>query len=231
MIVNDNDIDLKCKNPKMTMGQGVFFLWTWGATIEIKRNRVRNVSRNSIESLDNYLDEEGRGSVLIAENNVVTPKLGIPFPAPATPNGIVVGWFLDMTGGSDPSRNSKITVIRNFVQTNGETSAGVISLGDGISILGNRVEVKRGSKSSGVLHIGSNGFIARNKIDGSGAFAMRAVPWKNIKTNGNTFAWNDVREFKSAAADFLCVGNKNTLIGAKCNVVDKGKANKMLVMY
>ncbi len=188
LIVNDNNIDLRCKNPKMTMGQGVFSLWTWGATIEIKRNKIRNVSRNSIESLDNYLDEEGRGSVLVAENNIVTPKLGVPFPGPTTPNGIVVGWFLDMTGGSDPSRNSKITVIRNFVQTNGETSAGIISLGDGIAILGNRVEVKRGSKPSGIVHIGSNGFIARNKINGSGAFAMQALPWKDIKTNGNTFA-------------------------------------------
>lgn len=231
LIVNDNDIDLRCENPKMTMGQGVFFLWTWGATIEIKRNRVRNVSRNSIESLDNYLDEEGQGSVLVTENNVVTPKLGIPFPGPSTPNGIVVGWFLDMTGGSDPSRNSKITVIRNFVQTNGETSGGVISLGDGIAILGNRVEVKGGSKSSGVVHIGSNGFIARNKIDGTGAHALRVVPWKSIKSDSNTMAWNDVREFKAMAADVLCVGNKNTLVGAKCKVDDKGKANKMLVMY
>jgi hypothetical protein len=231
LIVNDNDIDLRCENPKMTMGQGVFFLWTWGATIEIKRNRIRNVSRNSIESLDNYLDEEGQGSVLVTENNVVTPKLGIPFPGPSTPNGIVVGWFLDMTGGSDPSRNSKITVIRNFVQTNGETSGGVISLGDGIAILGNRVEVKGGSKSSGVVHIGSNGFIARNKIDGTGAHALRVVPWKSIKSDGNTMAWNDVREFKAMAADVLCVGNKNTLVGAKCKVDDKGKANKMLVMY
>ncbi len=231
LIVNDNNIDLRCENPKMTMGQGVFFLWTWGATIEIKRNRVRNVSRNSIESLDNYLDEEGRGSVLVAENNIVTPKLGIPFPGPSTPNGIVVGWFLDMTGGSDPSRNSKITVIRNFVQTNGETSGGIISLGDGIAILGNRVQVKRGAKSAGVIHIGSNGFIARNKIDGSGAFAMQAVPWRDIKTNGNTFAWNDVKEFKAAAADFLCVGNKNTLVGTSCKIDDKGKGNVMLTSY
>ena len=231
LIVSDNNIDLRCENPKMTMGQGVFFLWTWGATIEIKRNRVRNVSRNSIESLDNYLDEEGRGSVLVAENNIVTPKLGIPFPGPSTPNGIVVGWFLDMTGGSDPSRNSKITVIRNFVQTNGETSGGIISLGDGIAILGNRVQVKRGAKSAGVIHIGSNGFIARNKIDGSGAFAMQAVPWRDIKTNGNTFAWNDVTEFKAAAADFLCVGNKNTLVGTSCKIDDKGKGNVMLTSY
>jgi hypothetical protein len=231
LIVNDNNIDLRCKNPKMTMGQGVFFLWTWGATIEIKGNRIRNVSRNSVESLDNYLDEEGRGSVLVAENNIVTPAVGVPFPSPVTPNGIVVGWFLDMTGGSDPSRNSKITVIRNFVQTNGETSGGIISLGDGTAILGNRVEVKGGSKSSGITQIGSNGFIARNKIDGSGAFALRAVPWKDMKTNGNTFAWNDVSEFKASAADFLCVGNKNTLVGTSCKVDDKGKGNMMLTKY
>jgi hypothetical protein len=231
LIFENNKVDLKCKNPEITMGQGVFYILTWGATIEIKKNTIRNVARNSIESLDNYLDKEGRGSVLIAENNVVTPKLGIPFPGPTTPNGVVVGWFLDMTGGSDPSRNSKITVIRNFVQTNGETSGGIISLGDGIAILGNRVEVKRGSKSAGVIHIGSNGFIARNKIDGSGAFAMQAVPWKDIKTNGNTFAWNDVRGFKASAGDFLAVGNKNTLVGAECKVVDKGKANKILFMY
>jgi hypothetical protein len=181
--------------------------------------------------LDNYLDEEGRGSVLVAENNIVTPKLGIPFPSPSTPNGMVVGWFLDRTGGSDPSRNSKITMIRNFVQTNGETSGGIISLGDGIAILGNRVEVKGGAKASGVIQIGSNGFFARNKINGSGAFAIRAVPWKGIKTNGNTFAWNDTKEFKAAAADIQLVGNKNTIDGAKCKFDDKGKANKMLVMY
>jgi hypothetical protein len=231
LIFENNNVDLKCKNPEITMGQGAFYIWTWGAMIEIKKNKIRNVSRNSIELLDNYLDEEGRGSVLVAENNIVTPAVGIPFPSPATPNGIVVGWFLDMTGGSDPSRISKITVIRNFVQTNGETSSGIISLGDGIAILGNRVEVKGGSKSSGITQIGSNGFIARNKIDGSGAFAMRALPWKEIKTDGNTFAWNDVREFKASAGDFLTVGNKNTLIGAKCKVVDKGKANKILFMY
>ena len=231
LIVNNNNIDLRCPDPKMTMGQGVFFLWTWGATIEIKGNRIRNVSRNSIESLDNYLDEEGVGNVLVAENNIVTPKLGIPFPSPRTPNGIIVGWFLDMSAGSDPSKNSKITVIRNFVQANGESSLGIASLADGTSILGNRVEVKGGSKASGITQLGSNAFIARNKVDGAGAFALRAIPWKDIKSNGNTFAWNDVREFKASAGDFLAVGNQNTLIGAKCKVVDKGKGNKMLVMY
>jgi hypothetical protein len=231
LIVEENSIDLKCKNPEITMGQGVFFIWTSGATIEIKNNKIRNVSRNSIESLDNYLDEEGKGSVLIAENNIVTPSVGITFPGPSTPNGIVVGWFLDKSGGSDPSRNSKITVVRNYVQTNGDTSGGIISLSDVIAIMGNRVEVKGGSKSSGILQIGSNGFIAKNKIDGSGAFALRAIPHEDVKTNGNTFAWNDLKDFNPSSADFQCIGNKNILIGAKCKVDDKGKWNKILTMH
>ena len=105
-------------------------------------------------------------------------------------------------------------------------------MGDGIAIMGNRVEVKGGgSKSSGIYQIGSNSFIARNKIDGSGGFALRAVPYKDIKANGNTFAWNDVKGFNPSAADFQCIGNKNIFVGAKCKVVEKGKWNKILTMY
>jgi len=231
LIVENNKIDLKCKNPEITLGHAIFFPRTWGATIEIKSNRIRNASRNSIETLDNYLDEESRGSVVISENNVVTPAAGIPFPSPTTPNGIIVGWFFDKSGGSDPSKNSKITVIRNFVQTNGETSRGIVSMADGTAILGNRVELKGGSKSTGISQLGSNAFIARNKIDGSGAFALGAVPFKEFKGSGNTFAWNDVREFKASKTDFLCLGNKNTLVGTSCKVVDKGKDNMMLTKY
>jgi hypothetical protein len=231
LIFANNKVDLKCTNPEITLGQGAFIIWTWGATIEVKGNTIRNVSRNAIELLDNYLDKDDRGSVLVAENNIVTPKVGIPFPTPSTPDGIVVGWFLDMSGGSDPTRNSKITVIRNFVQTNGETSLGIVSLADGTAILGNRVELKGGSKSSGITQIGSNAFIARNKIDGTGALALQALAWKDIKANGNTFAWNDVSEFKASAADFLCIGNKNTLVGTSCKADDKGKGNMMLTNY
>jgi hypothetical protein len=231
LIFENNKVDLKCRNPEKTMGQGAFYFRTWGASIEIKGNKIRNVSRNSIESLDNYLDEEGRGSVLIAENNIVTPAVGIPFPGLETPNGIIVGWFADISGAADPKRNSKITVIRNFVQVNGETARGIVSIAYGTAVLGNRVEVKGGSKSSGITQVGSNAFIARNKIDGAGAFALRAVAYKDLKADGNTFAWNDVGEFKASAGDFLAVGNKNTLLGTECKVVDKGKANKILFMY
>jgi hypothetical protein len=231
LLFADNKIDLKCEKPEITMGQGAFFLWTWGAEIEVKGNRIRNVSRNSIESLDNYLDEQGRGSVLIAENNIVTPSVGIPFPSASTPNGIIVGWFVDPKGGADPARNSRITVVRNFIQTNGETSLGIASLASGTSILGNRIEVKDGTNARAITQVGSKAFIARNKIDGMGEFALSALPFGGVQSNGNTFAWNDVSEFQSSAADFLCAGNDNVLIGSECKVADKGNGNLMLTHY
>lgn len=231
LVFSNNVVDLYCEKPELTMGQGAFFIWTWGATIEISGNKFRNVSRNAIETLDNYVDEAGQGSVLIAENNVVTPSAGIPFPSPTTPNGIVVGWFLDRSGGSDPSRNSKITVLRNYVQTNGESSVGIVSLADGTSILGNRVEVKSGSQSKGIAQLGCNAFIARNQIDGTGGWALRVLSWKDGQANRNTFAWNDVSGFKATAADIECLGNNNTFIGKSCNFDNKGKANMMLTHY
>ena len=230
LIFENNRVDLKCKNPKMTMGQGAFFIRTWGAKIEIKGNRIRNVSRNSIESLDNCLDEKGQGSMVISENNIATPEVGVEYPSPNTPNGIIVGWFLDMSGGSDPSRNSKITIIRNYVQINGETSGGIVSLADGTAILGNRVEVKGGSQAMAIAQFGCNGFIARNKIDGSGAWALCNLQRKNLKGSCNTYAWNDLREFNASSGDLLNMGNKNVFVGAKCKVADKGKDNKVFVM-
>jgi hypothetical protein len=122
-------------------------------------------------------------------------------------------------------------VIRNFVQTNGESSLGIVSLADGTAILGNRVEINGGSNSKGILQLGSNGFIARNKIDGNGAWGLQTFSYKQIKAEGNTFAWNDIRNFKASGGDFLFAGNKNIFVGTKCKIVDKGKYNKSFVTY
>lgn len=228
LIFSNNSVDLQCKEPEITMGQGVFSIYTWGAVIEITGNTFRNVSRNSIETLDNYVGDEGQGNILIADNNIVTPKVGIPFPSPKTPNGIMVGWFLNKSGGSDPALLSKISVIRNYVQANGETSLGIASLADGVSVLGNHVEVGGGTKSIGILQFGSNGFIARNKVNGSGAWGLNVAPYKVYKGNGNTLAWNDFTEFNGTSGDFYSGGNKNTFLGAKCSIVNKGEGNMLL---
>jgi hypothetical protein len=80
------------------------------------------------------------------------------------------------------------------------------------------------------LLLASNSFVARNKIDGSGKWALMATQYKKIKANGNSFAWNDVREFKASAGDFLCVGNQNTFFGAKCKVVDSCQEGEGLAL-
>lgn len=229
LIFENNEVDLPCDNPKITMGQGAFFIWTWGATIEIRGNTFTNVSRNSIETLDNYRDEEGRGMLIIKDNKVITPIAGCPFPGPTTyPNGIVVGWFLDMSGGTDTTRNSKIVIMDNYVEARGDLSSAIISLSDGTVIIGNDIVLGGGSKSKGISQLGSNGFIANNKIKGSGAWALRALAYKVLKGSGNTFVWNDIKAFKALSADFLCLGNDNVLVGAKCKVIDKGQGNKIL---
>jgi hypothetical protein len=232
LVFENNEVDLRCENPKITMGQAAFFFWTWGANIEIKGNTLKNVSRNSIESLDNYRDEEGRGMVVITDNTIITPAEGCPFPGPTNyPNGIVVGWFADMSGGADPVRNSKVIIMNNSIETSGDLASGIISLGDGPVILDNKIVMRGGSKSKGITQLGCNGFIAKNKIEGSGAWAMRTLPYKALKGSCNTFTWNDVKQFKASSTDFLCLGNNNILVGTKCKVVDKGKGNRIFVEY
>ena len=112
------------------MGQGAFFIWTWGADILVRENHITNVSRNSIETLDNYVDEKGRGTVNIENNKIVTPTEGIAFPSPATPNGIIAGWFLDLSGGTDPARYSKIHILNNYIEVRGKTGVGIGVLSD-----------------------------------------------------------------------------------------------------
>lgn len=166
LVFEDNEVDLKCDDPKKTMGQGAFFIWTWGAIIEIRGNSFANVSRNSIETLDNYLDEQGRGTVIITDNRIITPADGCPFPIPTMyPNGIVVGWFLDSSGAEDPKRNSKILIMNNYVETSSELASGIVLLGHGTLVLGNKIVMKGGSKSMGIAEFGSNSFVARNKIE------------------------------------------------------------------
>ena len=89
--------------------------------------------------------------------------------------------------------------------------------------------MKGGAESKAILQLGSNGFIARNKIEGSGKWAIREVPYGVFKGSGNTFAWNDFREFNALAADAIFLGNKNTIVGEKCKVDDQGKENVILI--
>jgi hypothetical protein len=225
----NNRVDLLTDKPKETLGQGVYYQLSWGATIEISENIFTNVSRNSIECLDNHIDEEGRGRIIIKKNRIITPIEGSPLPSPSNyPNGVVVGWYHSMSGSADPSRNSKILIMDNDIELNGERACAIMSLADETLIFENKIHMKGGAESKAILQLGSNGFIAKNKIEGSGKWGIRDVPFRDLKGCGNTFAWNDFREFNASAADAIFLGNKNTIVGEKCKLDDKGKGNVML---
>jgi hypothetical protein len=139
LIVEDNDIDLTNDVPTKTMSQGVMVIWTTGINAQIQRNTIINCARNSIETIDNYLGKDGSGIIIVKDNKVVPATEGLPVPTPGTPNGIVAGWFLDLSGALDPQRNIKYIVANNSIRTRGKTSFGIAVFTDGAVVVNNAI--------------------------------------------------------------------------------------------
>ena len=169
IVVKKNEIDLEVYapyDPLYTMGQGVFVIWSWGADLKIKDNIVRNVTRNSIEVLNCYKDENGKGSIAIKENDIITAEVGIRVPSNSTPNGIVVGWFNDPL--ADPEKTPETAIKGNYVEGKGETSMGVVVLSPGAIIKDNEIVVNDGfyvdSGASGIIIAGEKAVVCKNEI-------------------------------------------------------------------
>jgi hypothetical protein len=228
LTIERNDIDLSNEAPEKTFSEGVFVFGTTGATIRIIGNTITNCARNSIDVLDNSLDQDGNGVIIVKANRITTSPVGAPVPTPDTPNGIVVGWFLDQSGAKDPLRNPKFIVVGNHIETRGETSGGVWLLSDGVVLMSNDIILNGGPQAKGILAYGSNGLIAHNKIAGSGLCSMMALPGKVLLGCGNSFVDNNTSNFKASMAHVLLQGNNNLLVGACGKVVDKGEGNRAL---
>ena len=228
IVVTDNDIELSNDIPEKTMSQGVMIIWSTGATTKILRNHVVNCSRNSLESLDNYPGKDGSGMTLIKDNKIVTATKGIPVPSPSTPNGVVAGWFLDLSGATDPARKTKTVVTSNHIEVRGATSFGITVIADGGIINSNHIVMGGGPKANGILQLTSNSLISNNTIEGSGLCAALTMPFKSLKACGNTFVGNDLSLFKALEANVLLQSTDNILIGKCGKVVDKGHRNQIL---
>ena len=77
--INKNYIDLENSqnsHPENTLSQGIFLNWTTGIMAKISDNIIKNVSRNSIEVLDNYLANR-IGMIVMEGNEITTPEVGI----------------------------------------------------------------------------------------------------------------------------------------------------------
>ncbi len=228
LIFENNEVDLQGDKPQVTLGQGLYFKWTTGATIQIRGNVFQNVPRNSIESLNNYLGPQGRGAVIIEKNTVITPPVGFPLPSPETPNGIIAGWFPDVAAGADRTRNSKIVVMDNYIEVRGDTSAAIELLSDQVVVAGNHIVMAGGSKATGIEQMGSDGLIANNQIAGSGLYALHTFPYGALLGSGNKFVLNDISQFKASMADVIFESNNNVLLGQRCTVSDQGRGTQIL---
>ncbi len=229
LIIEDNDIDLTNEVPTKTMSQGVFLIWTTGINARIQSNTVTNCSRNSIEAIDNFLGKDGSGMIIIKDNKIVNSVEGVPVPTPSTPNGIVVGWFIDISGGLDPQRNIKYIVTNNAIRTRGKTSAGIAAFTDGVVVANNKI-VSEGTEAIPLVVTSSEGYIAYNKMEGVNSMpAVLVRPWKPLRGSKNVFVDNDLKQFKSSTADVVFDKDTcdNLFIGPKCKVSDLGSNNSI----
>jgi hypothetical protein len=229
LIVEGNDIDLTNDAPAKTMGMGVFVIGTTGIHAQIQRNTIMNSSRNSIETIDNFLGKDRSGMVVINGNKMVTAAEGPPVPQPKTPTGMVVGWVADRSGGIDPQRNIKHIVTNNAVRTRGKTSVGIVSLTDGAVIVNNAI-LSEGEEALSLAVCSSEVYIAHNRMEGmSSQSAVIVRPWAPLKASKNVFVDNDFKQFKTSAADvtFDKDTHSNLFIGHSCKVSDLGSNNSI----
>jgi hypothetical protein len=229
--IADNDLDMSNDTPQKTLGQGIFVHWTTGITLQILANRVKNCSRNSIEAVDNYLGDDGTGSVVIRENDVTTPTVGAPFPSPRTPNGILVAWFFDGTGAgaSNPKQNMKHTIINNTVRARGETSMAMWIGTNEVLVENNHITTEQTS-ANGIFVNGAQCHILKNKIEGVGTAAIVISPHKsltNLTGSNNRCENNDIGSFKASVADISLEQDSkgNVVIGSSGKAKDLGTDN------
>jgi hypothetical protein len=227
LTITDNDIDLTNDVPTKTMAKGMMVIWTTGVNAQIQRNTIVNSANASIETIDNYLGKDGSGMFVIKDNKIVTSIEGLPLPTPSTPNCIIVGWFRDMSGGLDPQRNLKYFVVNNAIRTRGKTSCGIIAMTDGVVVVNNAI-LSEGSEAVSLFISSSDGYIAYNKAEGVSVNpAIMVRPWKPLKGSKNVIVDNDLKQFKSSAADAVFGKDScnNLFIGPSCKVNDLGSNN------
>jgi len=228
LIISDNEIDMENPTPELTLGQGIFVQWTTGVKAKITNNKIFNCSRNSIETLDNSLDKDGNGIFTIQDNIITSSKIGVPVPSPRTPNGIVVGWFLDPTGLADPKRNNKYMVMNNSVKVLGRTSMGIYVAGSDAVIKSNHISTD-GAEATALFLGASNCSVAENKIEGSGKFGCVIGPLGKMAARGNKLDGNIFSQFKAAVANVMIQkgADENTVTGDAGTLSDEGAGNKI----
>jgi hypothetical protein len=133
-----------------------------------------------------------------------------------------------MSGAKDPSRNPKIIILDNHIETRCDTSGGISLLSDGVALISNNIILKGGPKAKGITVLGSDGLVAHNKISGSGLCTMMTASFNVFEGCRNNFVDNDTSAFKASLADVVLKSPCNVLIGTCSKVIDQGQDNKII---
>jgi hypothetical protein len=233
--IRGNELDMTGPAPLGTVCQGINVVRAWGASIAVEGNTVLECSRSSIELIDNHLDERGKGHVLITRNRIQTATSGIGWPTPQTPDGIVAGWFYDITGATDPARNPRYHVVQNWIDARGVDATGIYSSSAGALLEGNRISLG-GERAYGIATSAPETRLTGNVVTGEGLWAFGVFaypPVPSLVPTGVTSTCDRVREFtarNTAGLDFLLKGNHNTVIGFNGTVLDGGTDNRILAL-
>jgi hypothetical protein len=204
-------------------------MWTTGIDAYVARNRISGVSRNSIEAIDNYQGAGGKGRVRVDGNTITTPRSGIPLPTPATPNGVVVGFFVDPDAAVDPSRNIRYEVQRNVIEVRGNTSLGIAVFSDGAVVMDNTVSAS-GTDAQAIYVASSNGEVVKNTLRGTGKAGIAIAPFRAMTARANRLVGNDMRQFEASegharftqgSGNNICTGNQGLV-----KVADLGSGNR-----
>jgi membrane-bound inhibitor of C-type lysozyme len=229
VMITENEIDLTAPEPLKTLAQGSWVMWTTGIDAYVARNRISGVSRNSIEAIDNYQGAGGKGRVRVDGNTITTPRSGIPLPTPATPNGVVVGFFVDPDAAVDPSRNIRYEVQRNVIEVRGNTSLGIAVFSDGAVVMDNTVSAS-GTDAQAIYVASSNGEVVKNTLRGTGKAGIAIAPFRAMTARANRLAGNDMRQFEASegharftqgSGNNVCTGNQGLV-----KVADLGSGNR-----
>ncbi|MBI5069502.1 MAG: hypothetical protein HZB56_14805 [Deltaproteobacteria bacterium] len=229
--IRHNAIEMSTPAPAATLCEGVFVNRTWGAQVRITGNTISDCARNSIETLDNHRDPAGDGGIEISHNWLRSQSVGVAWPNPFRPNGIVAGWFFDPTGAIDPARNAPYRISENRIDLEGAEATGIFAPTSGAVIDENRIAIA-GANARGIVLGASDGLLAENDLAGSGRYAIDITPFyaafPSVVADRNTVACNDVSRFQAGIADLHLAGNDNTVMGFAGTVLDTGTGNQVV---
>jgi len=230
IIIRDNEIDVTPANLLKTMGWGVFVAWTTGANLIVIHNTISGAGRAAVGSLDNYLGPDGTGKILIAHNQITTPAEGIYYPTKCAPNGIMAGWYFDMSATFDAAKNAPVEVSHNKITTNGKWSNGIIVSHNGAVVNSNDVKLIGGQlpDSRGIASMCPNVRAVGNRVSGTAAIGFYFLDWSPCTSSNGYYVDNNLKDFAGLSADlhFVAGANNNIWIGPYQSLLDKGTGNQ-----